>query len=151
MNLDSTEKVKEKITEQDKLKEEFKKSLIDIKQKYGVKFDVDLLNTNNIDKIRFYNLKYKNKAHNVSLIYYNEYNYYGAYIYTLNKNSSMLEENYITKRNYLNKEYKLELVINEIKQANQIYRTKLNELEKNYQESSINNLELEKKKDNTDN
>ena len=63
----------------------------------------------------------------------------------------MLEENYITKRNYFNKEYKLELVINEIKQANQIYRTKLNELEKNYQESSINNLELEKKKDNTDN
>ena len=151
MSLNNIEKVKEKIKKQDKLKLEFKRKLSDIKQKYGIEFDIDLLNTNDIDKIKFYNLKYKNKARNVSLIYYNEHNYYGAYIYTLNKNSTMIEENYITKRNYFNKEYKLELIINEIRQANEIYKSKLNELEEIYKETDSNNLELEKKPTETDN
>lgn len=145
LNLNNAEIVKKKINEEDQLKEEFKQKLNEIKQKYGIEFDIELLKTNNIDKIKFYNLKYKNKARNVSLIYYNEYNYYGAYIYNVNKNSSMKNESYIEKRNYFNKQYKLELVINEIRQANEIYKEKLLSLEKKYQESSINNLELEKK------
>lgn len=144
------EKLREKIKEQDKLKLEFKQKLNSIKQKYGIEFDIYLLNTNDIDKIKFYNLKYKNKARDVSLIYYNEHNYYGAYIYTVNKKSSRIEENYITKKNYFNKEYKLELVINEIKQANEIYKIKLNGLEEFYKESS-NNLQLEKKSTDNDN
>lgn len=142
-NLNET--IKEKIKKQDKLKLEFKQKLNDIKVKYGIEFDLELLKNNNIDKIKFYNLKYKNKAHDMSLIYYNEHNYYGAYIYTVNKNSSMQEETYIDKRNYLNKQYKLELIINEIKQANEIYKTKLIDLENEYQNTSSNNLELEKK------
>ena len=47
-----------------------------------------------------------------------ESNYYGAYIYTVNKESTMKDESYIVKRNYLNKKYKLDMAINEIKQVN---------------------------------
>lgn len=150
MKSNDIEKLREKIKEQDKLKLEFKQKLNSIKQKYGIEFDIYLLNSNDIDKIKFYNLKYKNKARDVSLIYYNEHNYYGAYIYTVNKKSSKIEENYITRKNYFNKEYKLELVINEIKQANEIYKIKLNELEEFYKESS-NNFQLEKKSTDNDN
>lgn len=144
LSITSDKKLKEKIKKQDNLKLEFKRSLENIKQKYGIEFDIELLDTNNIDKIKFYNLKYKNKARNVSLIYYNEYNYYGAYIYTINNNSSMKNESYLTKRNYFNKQYKLESIINEIKQANEIYKSKMLELETEIQELSSNSLELEK-------
>ncbi len=144
MSITSDKKLKEKIKKQDDLKLEFKRKLENIKQKYGIDFDIELLDNNNIDKIKFYNLKYKNKARDVSLIYYNEHNYYGAFIYKVNNNSSMKDESYLTKKNYFNKQYKLELVINEIKQANEIYKTKMLELETNTQELSSNSLELEK-------
>lgn len=144
LSLTSDKKIKEKIKKQDDLKLEFKRKLENIKQKYGIDFDIELLDTNTLDKIKFYNLKYKNKVRNVSLIYYNEYNYYGAYIYTVNNNLSMKDESYLTKKNYFNKQYKLELVINEIKQAHEIYKSKMLELETETQELSPNNLELEK-------
>lgn len=140
------EQIKEKINKQNNLKIEFKKKLEDIKQKYGIDFDIELLDNNSVDKIKFYNLKYKNKARDMSLVYYCEFNYYGAYIYTINKDSSIEEENYITRKNYLNKEYKLDLIIEEIRQANEIYKSKLLELEENYREELTNNLELENKR-----
>ena len=151
LKSNNMEKVKEKIQEQDKLKLEFKQKLNNIKVKYGIEFDIEILNTNDIDKIKFYNLKYKNLSRDMSLIYYNEHNYYGAYIYTVNKDSSMEKENYITKKNYLNKKYKLDLIIQEIKQAHEVYKSKLLELENNYKEESLNGLKLEKKSTSSNN
>lgn len=80
----------------------------------------------------------------MSVIYYNESNYYGAYIYTVNKESTMKDESYIVKRNYLNKKYKLDMAINEIKQVNEIYRNELLELENIQNELSSNDLNMEK-------
>ena len=48
------ENIKKKIKEQDKAKLEFKRKLSNIMQDYGIDFDVDLLENNNIDKIKFY-------------------------------------------------------------------------------------------------
>ena len=90
----------------------------------------------------------------MSVIYYNENNYYGAYIYTVNKESTMKDESYLVKRNYLNKKYKLDMAINEIKQVNEIYRNKLLELENIQNELSSNDLNMEKelkRPTNTDN
>lgn len=154
LRSDNDKSIKEKIKKQDDLKLEFKRKLENIKVKYGVEFDITLLDNNNIDKIKFYNLEYKNKARDMSVIYYNESNYYGAYIYTVNKESTMKDESYIVKRNYLNKKYKLDMAINEIKQVNEIYRNKLLELENIQNELSSNDLNMEKelkRPTNTDN
>lgn len=140
-NLENT---KEKIKEQDKAKLEFKRKLSDIMQKYGVNFDVDLLDDNSIDKIKFYNLEYKDIARDVSLVYDNKNEYYGAYIYTINENKTMDDETYIIKRNYLNKKYKLNLIINEIRQQNELYIQELNDIESKYDSLSKNDTGLEK-------
>lgn len=138
------ENIKEKIKEQDKAKLEFKRKLSDIMQKYGVNFDVDLLDDNSIDKIKFYNLEYKDIARDVSLVYDNKNEYYGAYIYTINENKTMGDETYIIKRNYLNKKYKLNLIINEIRQQNELYIQELNDIECKYDSLSKNDTGLEK-------
>lgn len=138
------ENIKEKIKEQDKAKLEFKRKLSDIMQKYGVNFDVDLLDDNSIDKIKFYNLEYKDIARDVSLVYDNKNEYYGAYIYTINENKTMDDETYIIKRNYLNKKYKLNLIINEIRQQNELYIQELNDIESKYDSLSKNDTGLEK-------
>ena len=137
--------VKNKIKEKDKAKLNFKRKLTDIMQKYGVDFDVDLLDDESIDKIKFSNLQYKNIARDVSVVYDNKNDYYGAYIYTINENKTMDDENYIIKRNYLNKTYKLSLIINEVRQVNELYRQELNDIENKYgylKESIYNNLEI---------
>ena len=71
MRSDNDKSIKEKIKKQDDLKLEFKRKLENIKVKYGVEFDITLLDNNNIDKVKFYNLEYKNKARDMSVIYYN--------------------------------------------------------------------------------
>jgi len=136
--------VKNKIKEKDKAKLNFKRKLTDIMQKYGVDFDVDLLDDESIDKIKFSNLQYKNIARDVSVVYDNKNDYYGAYIYTINENKTMDDENYIIKRNYLNKTYKLSLIINEVRQVNELYRQELNDIENKYDLSSKNDISLEK-------
>lgn len=136
--------VKNKIKEKDKTKLNFKRKLTDIMQKYGVDFDVDLLDDESIDKIKFSNLQYKNIARDVSVVYDNKNDYYGAYIYTINENKTMDDENYIIKRNYLNKTYKLSLIINEVRQVNELYRQELNDIENKYDLSSKNDISLEK-------
>ena len=136
--------VKNKIKEKDKAKLNFKRKLTDIMQKYGVDFDVDLLDDESIDKIKFSNLQYKNIARDVSVVYDNKNDYYSAYIYTINENKTMDDENYIIKRNYLNKTYKLSLIINEVRQVNELYRQELNDIENKYDLSSKNVISLEK-------
>ena len=126
LRSDNDKSIKEKIKKQDDLKLEFKRKLENIKVKYGVEFDITLLDNNNIDKIKF----------------------------TVNKESTMKDESYIVKRNYLNKKYKLDMAINEIKQVNEIYRNKLLELENIQNELSSNDLNMEKelkRPTNTDN
>lgn len=138
------ENIKKKIKEQDKAKLEFKRKLSNIMQDYGIDFDVDLLENNNIDKIKFYNLKYKNIARDVSIVFDNENNYYGAYIYIINKNKTMTNEDYNTKKNYFNKNYKLDLVITEIRQANNLYKEELRKIDTKYEELNKQDIELEK-------
>lgn len=138
------ENIKKKIKEQDKAKLEFKRKLSNIMQDYGIDFDVDLLENNNIDKIKFYNLKYKNIARDVSIVFDNENSYYSAYIYTINKNKTMTNEDYNTKKNYFNKNYKLDLVITEIRQANNLYKEELKKIDTKYEELNKQDIELEK-------
>lgn len=138
------ENIKKKIKEQDKAKLEFKRKLSNIMQDYGIDFDVDLLENNNIDKIKFYNLKYKNIARDVSIVFDNENSYYGAYIYTINKNKTMTNKDYNTKKNYFNKNYKLDLVITEIRQANNLYKEELKKIDTKYEELNKQDIELEK-------
>ena len=51
--------IKKKIADKDKIKLKYKQRLNLIKQHYGVEFDVEHLNNNEVENIRFINLKYK--------------------------------------------------------------------------------------------
>ena len=81
------ELVKKKIKEKDKARKKYLEKLELLKQKYGVRFIVNEFNNNNIDNIKFYNMRYKKGIKNVSLIYdakINKFNYI-SYDYDIEK------------------------------------------------------------------
>ena len=88
MNINSEELIKKKIADKDKIKLKYKQRLNLIKQHYGVEFDVEHLNNNEVENIRFINLKYKTGFNNVCVNYnpsnkkVNKNIIYSAYNYT---------------------------------------------------------------------
>lgn len=56
----------------------------------------------------------------------------------------MTNEDYNTKKNYFNKNYKLDLVITEIRQANNLYKEELKKIDTKYEELNKQDIELEK-------
>lgn len=150
INKNKDELINKKISEKDEAKIEYEKKLGDIKTKRGVHFSVNYLKDNEINSITFSNLKYKNKAKNISLYYNGEYESFNAISYELNQNTTLQDTKDITLIEKLNEEYKLKIVVNEIEDANTQYKNKLLEIDKKYsnldsqEEISNNDIELKK-------
>ena len=71
MNINNEELIKKKIADKDTAKLKYKQKLNSIKQHYGIEFDVEHLKNNEVENIRFVNLKYK-MGYNDLIGLYNE-------------------------------------------------------------------------------
>lgn len=126
------EKTKQKINEKDKVRKKYLEELELLKQSFGVEFLVSEFKNNDIDKIKFYNLKYKNSVKNVAIIYDNKvkkFNYL-SYDYDLEKDIKGLTNFKIIDD--INKQYKLKILVDEIEKVNENYKLKLLEIESKY-------------------
>ena len=141
--------IKKKLADKDKIKLKYKQRLNLIKQHYGVEFDVEHLNNNEVENIRFINLKYKAGFNNVCVNYnpsnkkvsYVDYDFADTRIVKNTKHKKLVSD--------LEKDYKLNLVVGEIERANNEYIRELNEIDNYYLEmetKNINNIVLDKNK-----
>lgn len=127
---------KKKISEKNKAKKQYLEKIELLKQSYGVEFNITNFKDNNIDKIKFYNMKYKKDLKNVTIIYDNKlrlFNYL-SYDYSNEKDIKTIPCYMILKE--INKEKKIKLVVDEILKYNSEYQMKLEEIDRKY---SINN------------
>lgn len=149
MEYKNEEIIKKKIADKDKIKLKYKQRLNLIKQHYGVEFDVEHLNNNEVENIRFINLKYKTGFNNVCVNYnhsnkkvsYVDYEFADTRIVKNTKHKKLVSD--------LEKDYKLNLVVGEIERANNEYIRELNEIDNYYLEmetKNINNIVLDKNK-----
>lgn len=146
-----SETIKKKIAEKDKAKLKYKQKLELVKQHYGVEFDVYYFKNENIDKIKFSNLEYKNSAKNISIVYDNKIGKFNYIFYDYDNVQSI--KNYDEKKIMcgLNREKKLKLVIAEIKRLDDEYKKELIEIDEKYksnEQDMIDTLELRKKDQN---
>lgn len=142
--------INKKIYEKDEAKINYEKRLGDIKTKRGIHFSIDYLKEEDINFITFSNLKYKNQTKNISVYYNNSYDKFSAITYEINQNQTLNNTKEVTLIQKLEKEYKLRIVVNEIKEAHAEYKNKLLEIDKKYSEiqeqTQISNDDLELKK-----
>lgn len=149
MEYKNEEIIKKKLADKDKIKLKYKQRLNLIKQHYGVEFDVEHLNNNEVENIRFINLKYKAGFNNVCVNYnpsnkkvsYVDYDFADTRIVKNTKHKKLVSD--------LEKDYKLNLVVGEIERANNEYIRELNEIDNYYLEmetKNINNIVLDKNK-----
>ena len=138
------EMIKSMIAEKDKVKLKYKQKLNNIKQHYGIEFDIDNVNVSSIKNIRFRNLSYKNSLHDITLDYNNItksfthilYHYSDSRIVRTNDPKKMLSS--------LEKEYKLQVIIAEINHANEEYLREMNGIDLAYGRFEEDQLMLEK-------
>ena len=131
--MNNEKKLKEKISEKDKAKLNYKQKLELIKQHYGVEFDVTSLKDGSINDVKFMNLKYKNEFNNLTIVYNNvlkKFDYLFCEYIDVKTVKNLNHKQVIPN---LNKEYKLKLIIAEINRANEEYRKKINAIESKYQ------------------
>lgn len=147
-----SEIIKKKIAEKDRAKLKYKQKFELVKQHYGVEFDVYYSKEDNIDKIKFSNLEFKNSAKNISIVYDNKMGKFNYIFYDYDSEQSI--RNYDEKKimNGLNREKKLKLVVAEIKRLNEEYKKELLEIDEKYKENNQefdNELEYRKKEENS--
>ena len=147
-----SEIIKKKIAEKDRAKLKYKQKLELVKQHYGVEFDVYYSKEDNIDKIKFSNLEFKNSAKNISIVYDNKIGKFNYIFYDYDSEQAIrnYDENKIM--NGLNREKKLKLVVAEIKRLNEEYKKELFEIDEKYKENNQefgNELEYRKKEENS--
>lgn len=145
------ELTKKKISEKNKAKKNYLEKLELLKQSYGVEFKIENFKNNDINKIKFYNMNYQKSIKNVSIIYDNKigkYNYL-SYDYDMEKyvkttpNFKVIED--------INKDKKLDLVVNEILRINKEYQLEIQDIDRRYNENNeliednSKELEIEKK------
>ena len=131
--MNNEKNLKEKISEKDKAKLNYKQKLELIKQHYGVEFDVTSLKDGSINDVKFMNLKYKNEFNNLTIVYNNvlkKFDYLFCEYIDVKTVKNLNHKQVIPN---LNKEYKLKLIIAEINRANEEYRKKINAIESKYQ------------------
>lgn len=141
-----------KIVEKDEAKLKYKQKLELVKQHYGVEFDIYYFKNENIDKIKFINLEFKNVAKNISLVYDNKLEKFNYIFYDYDNEQTI--RNYDEKRliSGLNREKKLKLVVAEVKRLNEEYQKELVEIDEKYsikEHENVNELELRKKEENS--
>lgn len=147
LNINSEELIKKKIADKDKAKLKYKQRLNSIKQHYGIEFDVEHLKNNEVENIRFVNLKYKNGFENVCVNYnpnskkisYIDYEFTDTRIVKNTKHKKLAAT--------LEKDYKLNLIVGEIERANNDYVMELEEIDNYYVELEKSNSEKIKELD----
>lgn len=144
------EKTKEKISEKDKLKNEYNLKLDFIKQHYGVEFTIYYFNDNNINKIRFYNLEYKETLKNINMVYDNKNRNINFIFYDYEKESDVKQLNEKNVINSISKNKQLKIVIEEIKRLNNEYRIGLEQIENKYKRIDSKELQLDNNKKSDD-
>ncbi len=138
MSINNQELIKRKIADKDKIKLEYKQKLNLIKQHYGVEFDVEHFDNNEIENIKFINLNYKNGYDNVCVNYnpnskkisYIDYDFTDTRLVKNLKHKKFADD--------LERKYKLNLMVAEINRANNEYVEKTNEIDKYYDEIANN-------------
>ena len=137
--MNNEKNLKEKISEKDKAKLNYKQKLELVKQHYGVEFDVTSLKDGSINDVKFMNLKYKNEFNNLTIVYNNVLKKFDYLFCEYIDVKTVKNLNHKKVIPILNKEYKLKLIIAEINRANEEYRKKINEIESKYQATIDNN------------
>ena len=143
--------IKKKISKKDQIRKNYLEELELLKQYYGVEFDIDSLENEAINKIKFYKFDYKKSIKNVVLIYDNKtsnFNYI-SYEYDSEKDIKNLTNHKIIED--LNSQKKLEIIVNEINKINAEYRLKLQNLDNKINEKDeliLKSKELKKKDEN---
>lgn len=123
---DLTKKI---IEEKDKLSLNYKQKLNEIKQHYGIEFDVEHLKNSSIKNITFVNLKYKNTFNNLSIIYNGETKSFDYMNYEFSEARNIRSVNHKKMIPILEKEYKLKLLVAEIERANSEYLRNLKDID----------------------
>lgn len=128
--MDSNEELAKKIiAEKDKITLRYKQKLNEIKQHYGVEFDVEHLKDSSIKNITFVNLKYKNTFSNLSIVYNGETRNFDYMNYEFIEARNVKNVNHKKMLPILDKEYKLKLLVSEIERANSEYVRDLNDID----------------------
>lgn len=128
--MDNNEELTKKIiAEKDKITLRYKQKLNDIKQHYGVEFDVEHLKDSSIKNITFVNLKYKNTFSNLSVVYNGETRNFEYMNYEFTEARNVKNVNHKKMLPILDKEYKLKLLVSEIERANSEYIRDLNDID----------------------
>lgn len=123
---DLTKKI---IEEKDKLSLNYKQKLNEIKQHYGIEFDVEHLKNSSIKNITFVNLKYKNTFNNLSIIYNGETKSFDYMNYEFSEARNIRSVNHKKMIPILEKEYKLKLLVAEIERVNSEYLRNLKDID----------------------
>ncbi len=148
--INTEEIVNKKIAEKNLAKEKYDRKIGDIKVKRGINFSIEYLKSGKINSIVFTNLEYKNKAKKITLYYDAERNKFNAVTYEISKNATIQDLRDTTLIKRLEKEYKLQVVIEEVEKANIEYIRSLDEIDKKYmqieREQLVTEKELEIKK-----
>lgn len=149
------EEIKKEIAEKDAAKLRYKEQLELIKQHYGVEFDIEYFESQDLNKIRFYNLDYKTSAKNISMVYDNKLGKFNYIFYEYDSDSSMKDMSDKRLINGLYREKKLKLIVAEIARLNNDYQKELLEIEEKFKKIEVSNekidreLEMKKKVQNS--
>lgn len=128
--MDNNEELTKKIiAEKDKITLRYKQKLNNIKQHYGVEFDVEHLKDSSIKNITFVNLKYKNTFSNLSVVYDGGTRSFDYMNYEFVEARNVRGVSHKKMLPFLDKEYKLKLLVAEIERANSEYVRELNDID----------------------
>lgn len=114
--------------EKEKITLKYKQKLNNIKQHYGVEFEVETFTNYDVKNIIFVNLKYKNLFTNVSVIYNGKTGKFDYIDYDFLETRSVKNLNHKRLISNLEKEYKLNLIVAEIYRLNENYVKELSEI-----------------------
>ena len=140
-NEELTKKI---IAEKDKISLRYKQKLNDIKQHYGVEFDVEHLKDSSIKNITFVNLKYKYTFNNLSVVYNGETRSFEYMNYEFIEARNVKNVNHKKMLPILDKEYKLKLLVSEIERANSEYIRDLNDIDETLKNAQKNSQKYER-------
>lgn len=106
MHYDSQNLIKEKMKEQQKARSDYQQKMVEIKNKYGVDFNINYLDSDYIKEIVFNISNYKDKINDIQINYDNDMN--------------LISMNYQYSDNRIAKNLNLKKVIKEIEKENNL-------------------------------
>lgn len=142
--MDNEELTKMIVQEKDKIELQYKQKINNIKKYYGVEFDVSHFKNGSIKDIRFANLKYRKNYNKISIIYDYKTDRVGLITYEFSDSNEVRKANHKLLLKDLDKEYKLHLIISEVRKVNREYVEEINELENTLRESLIDENNIQK-------